>query len=157
VPRHRPPAGSVRAGCLRRPHRRSGIPASASTRRESSWLCCVRPRKIRAGWTGEALCPDSSLVVSPVCVRGVPLPSRGDRGGGALVLALWPLVEELLAERGIDVDHVTVYRWVQRFTPLLADAARFSRHAPGGHYELGVDTRPAFRVAVAFTELARAI
>jgi len=25
-------------------------------------------------------------------------------------------VEDLLAERGIDVDHVTVYRWVQRFT-----------------------------------------
>ena len=33
-------------------------------------------------------------------------------------------VEELLAERGIKVDHVTVYRWVQRFTPLLIDAAR---------------------------------
>jgi IS6 family transposase len=28
-------------------------------------------------------------------------------------------VEELLAERGIDVDHVTIYRWVQRFTPLV--------------------------------------
>jgi transposase, IS6 family len=28
-------------------------------------------------------------------------------------------IEELLAERGIEVDHVTVYRWVQRFTPLL--------------------------------------
>jgi predicted NBD/HSP70 family sugar kinase len=27
-------------------------------------------------------------------------------------------VEELLAERGVDVDHVTVYRWVQRLTPL---------------------------------------
>src|SRR3954454_3430660 len=27
-------------------------------------------------------------------------------------------VEELLAERGIDVDHVTVFRWVQRFTPM---------------------------------------
>jgi transposase-like protein len=26
-------------------------------------------------------------------------------------------VEELLAEGGITVDHVTVYRWVQRFTP----------------------------------------
>jgi transposase, IS6 family len=26
-------------------------------------------------------------------------------------------VEELLAERGVEVDHVTVYRWVQRFTP----------------------------------------
>ncbi|EIV92772.1 hypothetical protein FraQA3DRAFT_2402 [Frankia sp. QA3] len=33
-------------------------------------------------------------------------------------------VEELLAERGLDVDHVTVHRWVQRFTPLLVDAAR---------------------------------
>jgi len=27
---------------------------------------------------------------------------------------------------GIEVDHVTIYRWVQRFTPLLADAVRFS-------------------------------
>jgi transposase-like protein len=26
-------------------------------------------------------------------------------------------VEELLAERGIEVDHVTVYRWVQRVHP----------------------------------------
>jgi len=43
-------------------------------------------------------------------------------------------VEELLAERGIEVDHVTVYRWVQRFTPLLADAARFARHAPGDRW-----------------------
>jgi transposase-like protein len=40
-------------------------------------------------------------------------------------------VEELLAERGIDVDHVTVYGWVQRFTPLFADAARPLRHAAG--------------------------
>jgi transposase, IS6 family len=31
-------------------------------------------------------------------------------------------LEELLAERGIEVDHVTAFRWVQRFTPLLADA-----------------------------------
>src|SRR6185369_15066553 len=43
-------------------------------------------------------------------------------------------VEELLAERGIDVDHVTVHRWVQRFTPLLADAARFARHGPGDRW-----------------------
>jgi transposase-like protein len=43
-------------------------------------------------------------------------------------------VEELLAERGVEVDHVTVYRWVQRFTPLFADAARFARHAPGGRW-----------------------
>jgi IS6 family transposase len=43
-------------------------------------------------------------------------------------------VEELLAERGIEVDHVTVYRWVQRFTPLLIDAARPCRHAPGDRW-----------------------
>jgi transposase-like protein len=43
-------------------------------------------------------------------------------------------VEELLAERGIEIDHVTVYRWVQRFTPLFADAARFARHSPGDRW-----------------------
>src|SRR5947209_14885681 len=43
-------------------------------------------------------------------------------------------LEELLAERGIDVDHVTLYRWVQRFTPLLVDAARPCRHAVGGRW-----------------------
>ena len=43
-------------------------------------------------------------------------------------------VEELLAERGVQVDHVTVYRWVQRFTPLLIDAARPCRHAPGDQW-----------------------
>jgi transposase-like protein len=32
-------------------------------------------------------------------------------------------VEELMAERGITVDHVTIYRWVQRFSPEFADAA----------------------------------
>jgi IS6 family transposase len=45
-------------------------------------------------------------------------------------------VEELLAERGIEVDHVTVYRWVQRFTPLLADAARPCRHAVGDRWHV---------------------
>ena len=43
-------------------------------------------------------------------------------------------VEELLAERGITVDHVSIYRWVQRFTPLLIDAARPCRHAPGDRW-----------------------
>src|ERR1700682_1152471 len=33
-------------------------------------------------------------------------------------------LEELLAERGVEVDHVTLYRWVQGFTPQLVDAAR---------------------------------
>jgi hypothetical protein len=45
-------------------------------------------------------------------------------------------VEELLAEHGIRVDHVTVYRWVQRFTLLLADAARPCRHAVGDRWHV---------------------
>jgi transposase-like protein len=43
-------------------------------------------------------------------------------------------IEELLAERGITVDHVTVGRCVQRFTPLLIDAARPCRHASGDRW-----------------------
>ena len=43
-------------------------------------------------------------------------------------------IEELLAERGIEVDHVTVYRWVQRFTALFADAARFTHRTPGDRW-----------------------
>jgi transposase-like protein len=34
----------------------------------------------------------------------------------------------------VEVDHVTVYRWVQRFTPLLADIARFAQHSPGDRW-----------------------
>ena len=45
-------------------------------------------------------------------------------------------VEELLADRGIEVDHVTVYRWVQRFTPLLAEAARPCQHAVGDRWQV---------------------
>ena len=43
-------------------------------------------------------------------------------------------LEELLAERGIEVDHVTLFRWVQRFTPLLVDAARPCRHSTGDRW-----------------------
>src|SRR3954453_11007046 len=43
-------------------------------------------------------------------------------------------VQELFAERGVDVDHVTIYRWVQRFTPLLVDAARPRRHSVGDRW-----------------------
>jgi hypothetical protein len=40
-------------------------------------------------------------------------------------------VEEQLAERGVTVDHVTVYRWVQTFRPEFIDAAR---HVPGSRW-----------------------
>jgi transposase-like protein len=40
-------------------------------------------------------------------------------------------VEELPAERGVEVNHVSVYRWVLRFTPVVAEAARPCRYAVG--------------------------
>jgi transposase-like protein len=43
-------------------------------------------------------------------------------------------VEELLAERGVNVDHVTIYRWVQRFTPEFIEAARTCRHVLGDRW-----------------------
>jgi len=45
-------------------------------------------------------------------------------------------VEELLIERGVEVDHVTISRWVQRFTPLLAAAARRCRHRVGDRWQV---------------------
>jgi transposase-like protein len=84
-------------------------------------------------------------------LRPCPTPIAGSAFAGfcfppdVIVLAVrWYLrfglsyrdVEELLAERGVEVDHVTIYRWVQRFTPLLADAARPCRHAVGDRWQV---------------------
>jgi hypothetical protein len=48
----------------------------------------------------------------------------------------------LCRERGVEVDHVTIYRWVLRFTPLLAEAAQPCRHAVedylAGHADIRV-------------------
>ena len=92
----------------------------------------------RVGW-GEAVgmkhrraCPQ--LQPAPSAFTGYRFPPE------VILLAVrWYLrfglsyrdLEELLAERGIEVDHVTLYRWVSRFTPLLIDAVRPCRHLVG--------------------------
>ena len=43
-------------------------------------------------------------------------------------------LEELLAERGVEVDHVTLCRWVRWFTPELIDAARPCRRRVGDRW-----------------------
>jgi len=45
-------------------------------------------------------------------------------------------VEELLAERGIQVDHVSIYRWVHRFAPEFAEAARARQHVIGDRWHV---------------------
>ena len=51
-------------------------------------------------------------------------------------------MEELLAERGVEIDHVTVYRWVQRFTPLLPTPPA---HSGMPRATAGSSTRPTSR------------
>jgi hypothetical protein len=61
----------------------------------------------------------SSISIIEVQLRGVPLPPGCDHDRGSLVPALRDVyrdVEELLVERGVEVDLVSVFRWVQRFT-----------------------------------------
>ena len=85
----------------------------------------------------EAHSPAETAQEDALGVHWVPIPARGD-----LLAVRWYLryglsyrdLDELLAERGIEVDHVTLYRWVQRFTPLLIDAARPVRHLAGDRW-----------------------
>ena len=63
-------------------------------------------------------------------------------------------VEELLAERGVEVDHVSVYRWVQTFTVEFIDAARPTRHAPGNRWFVD---ETYVKVAGRWTSLYRAV
>ena len=91
---------------------------------------------------------DSAHDISPIpsyptgaalSLRGIPLPPE------VITLAIrWYLrfglsyrdVEELFAERGIEVDHVTVCRWVQRFAPEFAEAAASRRHVVGDRWHV---------------------
>ncbi len=63
-------------------------------------------------------------------------------------------VEELLAERGIEVDHVAIYRWVQTFTPEFIDAARPARQATGDRWFLD---ETYVKIAGRWTYLHRAV
>src|SRR5438552_13331929 len=63
-------------------------------------------------------------------------------------------VEELLAERGIEVDHVSIYRWVQRFAPEFAEAARARQHVIGDRWHVD---ETYLRVAGTWRYLFRAI
>jgi IS6 family transposase len=63
-------------------------------------------------------------------------------------------VEELLAERGVTVDHVTIYRWVQRFTAEFIEAAQPCRHAPGNRWFVD---ETYLKIAGKWTYLYRAV
>jgi transposase-like protein len=39
-------------------------------------------------------------------------------------------VEELMEERGVELDHTTIHRWVSKYSPLLEEAFQRAQ-APG--------------------------
>src|ERR671914_595258 len=112
-----------------------------ATRRSAGVVALLEPPRWRWGLGEEAVRVRRPRAVHPCVQRsafaGFRFPSEV-----ITVAVRWYLryglsyrdVEELLAERGVEVDHVSVFRWVQRFTPLLADAARFCRHSPGDRW-----------------------
>ena len=61
---------------------------------------------------------------------------------------------ELLAERGVAVDHVTIYRWVQRLAPEFIEAAQPCRHAPGNRWFVD---ETYLKIAGKWTYLYRAV
>jgi transposase-like protein len=119
--------------------RRDSAAAAGSSRRIGAGL-------LRRGQTsfGMLECMRRNRRVRPV------LPPRSAFAGfrfprEVIVLAVrWYLryglsyrdVEELLAERGVHVNHVSIHRLVRRFTPILAEAARCARHGIGTRWQV---------------------
>jgi hypothetical protein len=94
-------------------------------------------------WRARCGAVDTDAVISSRSASSAPAGYRFPRAVIAVAVR-WYLryglsyrdVEELLAERGIAVDHVTISRWVQTFTPAFIDAARPARHALGRRWFL---------------------
>jgi DDE domain len=111
---------------------RCGRPSCRHLRRRCC-TCCDQ-----ADWRDENP-PPASGYCPALGLRRLPLPARGDRAGGALVSAFRAVAPRRrgAARRARHrVDHTTVYRWVLRFAPLLAEAARPCRHAVGSRWQV---------------------
>jgi transposase-like protein len=85
--------------------------------------------------------PSGLWLVDPIagCRRRLSLPLRV-----IIVAVRWYLriglcyrdVEEVPVERGVEVDHVTIYRWVLASRRCWTEAARPCRHLVGGRWQV---------------------
>src|SRR6266851_7109430 len=88
---------------------------------------------------------------------------RGRHFGGDIILlsVRWYLryslsyrdLEELMAERGLSLDHSTIARWVLRYAPELSQRIRRHLRRPGGSWRVD---ETYIRVAGQWTYLYRA-
>ena len=126
----------------RRPSRQPALtqPVLSHPHRAIERHCCIcREQALEQSDGSDEHLPATSRTDRTVSLRGLLLPARCDRAGRPLVPRFglsYRDVEELLAERGVAVDHITIYRWVQRFTLLLAEAARPCRHGVGDRWQV---------------------
>src|SRR4026208_2105236 len=63
-------------------------------------------------------------------------------------------LEEMMVERGLSVDHVTIWRWVQRYAPILNQRLRREIRYPNRSWRVD---GTYVRVAGAWTYLYRAV
>ena len=45
-------------------------------------------------------------------------------------------LEEIMAERGVSVDHATLNPWVVRYSPLIADEAKKRKQSVAGSWRM---------------------
>jgi transposase-like protein len=63
-------------------------------------------------------------------------------------------LEEIMAERGLSVDHVTIWRWVQRYAPVLNQRIRRELRRPNRSWRVD---QTHVRVAGSWAYLYRAV
>jgi transposase-like protein len=63
-------------------------------------------------------------------------------------------LEEIMAERNLSVDHVTIWRWVQRYAPILNQRIRREMRRPNRSWRVD---ETYVRVAGSWTYLYRAV
>jgi len=63
-------------------------------------------------------------------------------------------LEEIMAERGLSVDHVTIWRWVQRYAPVLNQRIRRELRSPNRSWRVD---ETCIRVAGSWAYLYRAV
>jgi transposase-like protein len=112
-------------------------------------LCCKRSR---------------ADLVRCIVARKRPALFRGRHFEDAIILLCvrWYLrysltyrdLEEIMAERGLSVDHVTIWRWVQRYAPVLNQRIRREMRHPNRSWRVD---ETYVKVAGIWTYLYRAV
>jgi IS6 family transposase len=84
------------------------------------------------GWWGKVVIISSTGKEARAMTSDSPFKWRHFDGQIILLCVRWYLryclsyrdLEEMMAERGLNLDHTTIYRWVQQYAPELAKRCR---------------------------------